>query len=882
MMDWTSFTDWLGREGGEVLRWWLLVTLAGAITWPLLARVMHAVPDRGYSLARAAGLMLTGFVFWLLGSLGLLRNTPGGIAFAWLIVLALSAAAWARRSDRAPLRPWLREHWPLVVAVEVLFALLLVGWAALRAHNPEMYTTEKPMELMFVNSIRASDAFPPRDAWLSGYAISYYYFGYMIVAMLAELSSLESGVAFNLTIALIVALAGTGVLGLVYNLVRARGGARIGALAAGALALVMLIFMGNLGTALVEFPYQGYAHGLVGAGYFDFWDLEERAGTVSTAQMAADGSTITVEVPSDRDGDGVPDWDEAALPTDRWEFLRGMGWRYSRVVHDRLLDGTPHPIQPITEFPNFSFTLADIHPHVLALPFALLAVGLGLALVLGGRAPTAWEYPLYAIWVGGMIFMNSWDLVYLPLLIGAEALRRLIRGQGALHAWDLVGLLRFAVIVIGLTLIFYLPWLISFTSQAGGILPNVVYPTPWQQFVLQFGAFLAVLTVFLIVEARRAGSRFNARAGLLAAGAIALGAVLVVSVLGLVVWRNTGLRQPVFSVWEDAGGLLGDILRRRLIGLPTELWLLALIALAVGRLFARRLPGDQDDPARTPPAYSPATGFVLLLIGAGAALTLAPDLVYLRDNFAVRINTVFKLYYQGWILFSVAAGFGVWSVLAGREDARPRRKSRARGALQTAFAALVVLLIGAGLLYPLFAAPARLREYSGAPTLQGAPTMVSADEYAAVQCLIDLEPARDAVLLEAPCNCGYQPQYGRFATLSGIPTLLGWGNHEGQWRGATLPLLLDTRVENGVRRDRISDAQELYTTQDWARVWQVIDRYGIDYLVVGAAERQMAAQLAGDDAGRARDYQLGLDKFARVLTPVCEVGGTAVYRVADK
>ncbi len=48
----------------------------------------------------------------------------------------------------------------------------------MRAHNPEIYSTEKPMEIMFINSIRASETFPPHDAWLAGYAISYYYFGY--------------------------------------------------------------------------------------------------------------------------------------------------------------------------------------------------------------------------------------------------------------------------------------------------------------------------------------------------------------------------------------------------------------------------------------------------------------------------------------------------------------------------------------------------------------------------------------------------------------------------------------------------------------------------------------------------------------------------------
>ena len=51
--------------------------------------------------------------------------------------------------------------------------------------NPEIVGTEKPMELMFINGIMNSPTFPPRDLWLSGFAISYYYFGYVMASMLA-------------------------------------------------------------------------------------------------------------------------------------------------------------------------------------------------------------------------------------------------------------------------------------------------------------------------------------------------------------------------------------------------------------------------------------------------------------------------------------------------------------------------------------------------------------------------------------------------------------------------------------------------------------------------------------------------------------------------
>jgi YYY domain-containing protein len=912
-MDVGLIFDWLwSSEGGDLLAWWLLVTLAGVTVWPLLFRVMGGLPDRGYTLARAAGLMLVGFVFWFLASLGLLRNTPGGMLVAWGVVLALSLTAFLRWEERPSLRAWFRDHRALVIVTEALFALLFVAWAAYRAHNPELLTAEKPMEIMFLNSIRASETFPPNDAWLAGYAISYYYFGYLIMAMLADLGGVASAVAFNMMIALLFALAGIGALGVVYNMVRAasertlRRPNRALALLSGGLALCLLVLMGNLGAAFVELPYRGYASGLpfVDADYFDFWDLEERAGT----RQAVDAQGNVIESVPDFDRDNVPDWDDGALPFKR--FASGVVWRYSRVAHDRDLAGEPINIQPITEFPNFSFVFSDNHPHVLALPFVVLAVGLALNLVLGGRDLRRVEVPLYAVWVGGLVFMNSWDAAYIVLLVGADVLRRLIRrGTGWLTWEDVWGAGRFALAIFGLTVLFYLPWIISFTSQASGVLPNVIFPTPWQQFFLQFGTFLVILTVFSAVEAVRAGPRFNWGAGLLAVTFAASMTVVVWLVLVFRDWGRDLVRYPVFRVTEaqaTLGDLLPDILERRLVGLPTELWLLALVFLVVGRLFPRTLPADAH---RKPHAitYSPATGFALLLVAAGVVLTFVPDFVYLHDHFAVRINTVFKLYYQGWVMFSLASGFAVWSVLSGLQAHRPPEVLEL--VARAGFGIAALAFVAAGMAFPLLGTygralvetgrvdtRARIEQCDDTPgttcpaleplTLDSAATMLRAspDEYPAIECFQALDLSGEhTVITEAPYQGGYAPAAGRttgrVSALTGLPTLMGWTGHEGQWRGDTYPRVTDRRWENGQLRDRVSDAQDLLVTQDWDRAWQVIDRYDVDYVAVGSAEYAMATDLAGGDTELLQRYEEGLQKFADEFKPVCQSGALTIYRV---
>ena len=107
-----------------------------------------------------------------------------------------------------------------ILTIELLFFVLFVFWTLIRGMNPEVAYTEKPMELAFINSILRSPAFPPQDPWLSGYAISYYYFGYVLIAMLTRVTGVASAIAFNLSSALWFSLTAIAAYGIVFDLVK--------------------------------------------------------------------------------------------------------------------------------------------------------------------------------------------------------------------------------------------------------------------------------------------------------------------------------------------------------------------------------------------------------------------------------------------------------------------------------------------------------------------------------------------------------------------------------------------------------------------------------------------------------------------------------------
>lgn len=877
-----ALLEWFLREGGVVLSWWALVSLAGLAALPLSTRLLGFLPDRGYTLARVVGLLLIGFVFWLLTSFGLLRNDIGSMAFAWLLVLIIGLILVFSGRERPDLRALWREHKGAIITTEILFFVLLLGWAAIRAAQNDTFSTEKPMELAFISAIMRTDVFPPPDPWMAGYAISYYYFGYVISAMLSMLSGVSSTVGFSMTNALLFALTGISAFGVVYNLVASlkRPGWARGALAAGLLGMALITLVGNFQLPLIELPYQT---GNISQGYLDFW------GTQGRLQAPPEGFGA----------DSLEEWE-------RWWWFRA-----SRVLTDYNLDGSLPGAQPIDEFPQFSFLLADSHPHVLALPFAVAAIGLALNILLADRTPNRNERIFYGIYVGGLIFLNTWDgPIILAVLLGAEALRRVIQHRvGRLNAGDWWGLFLLGATLLAVAIIAYLPFFIGFRSQAAGLVPNMIYPTALQRYFLMFGPLILLFLPFLGVEIWRGAreKRLNLVLGTQTALVILLALLGITVLLVVVAAALPEISSLVTGFVASNGGwsvVLPQVLQRRLAFILLPVLILIGLALIVGRLFPRR-----PQNSTTGIAYNPANGFALLLIAAGFMLSLVPEFFYLRDNFGLRINTIFKFYYQAWVLFSIAAAFGVYSLLADRELPRMAFPLRA------AYGIVLALVLITGLMYPVLGVYSRTTveplQFTGngyvigqapaadaglsldgryvqpgeliasdsglvapeegtlrvvgeslvlvpAPTLDGGRWMVYPEYYDVIQCIDDLVDGTDVIVAEAVRD-SYNSQYGRIGTMTGIPILLGWTNHERQWRGPTYDEVAGTREQ---------DINRMYTEVRWEEAFFIIEQYGIDYIMFGQTERaQYGAQ--------------GEEKFQDNLEPVCQSGTATIYRVGE-
>src|SRR5688500_935954 len=103
------------------LSWYVLLTLLGLLTFPLGFYLFPALADRGYTLARAFGLLIWGYVFWLFASFRIAQNDIGGLLLGLVILGGFSV--WAFLQCRAEILDWLRANRRLILTTESLFLL---------------------------------------------------------------------------------------------------------------------------------------------------------------------------------------------------------------------------------------------------------------------------------------------------------------------------------------------------------------------------------------------------------------------------------------------------------------------------------------------------------------------------------------------------------------------------------------------------------------------------------------------------------------------------------------------------------------------------------------------------------------------------------------
>lgn len=823
----------------DIFIWWLVVQMLGLLGLPLTTFLFRSLPDRGYAFSKSLGLLLTGYGAWLLAMLGLSSFGAPLLVFVALLMCgvgivvqqanrnASETATEKPATTQAKLLRWFSGSstpgcsWHTILTYEIVFLLALVFMAWMRSYNPDPWGTERPMDYAFFNAIRNSQIFPPEDPWLSGYSINYYYFGYLLMASVALLSGRDPAVAYNLALALIFALTALGISGIITNLIRLTLGDKHSVVNSdrSPRSLALRSGMALLGVVLVLLAgnQAGVLQVIIGnhrVVALDGWQL-----AAALPQALAGKNPIELPYPAN-----TSEFDEITT-LERENSIDNFNWWWpSRTLWDDYsAQGRPRQYT-ITEFPFFSFWLGDMHPHVMALPAGLLALALALATLTRTQIPAfaqgrqGWaDLILTGLVLGSLYTINSWDLpTYVLLYAGAILLLYLRLHAGQAVPWRHLSK-QFGLMLLAAFLLFG-PFYLTFHSLVGSAAPRIEFPllskitqiigpviyakSGLHAFLIIFGLFVLPLAAFVYLT-RTAQTNPLPRSG---------------APLGIVAGHTEGETSPsfprsalnlIFSPWLTPLLLLIGLL----IGFP----LLALVGL--GLLAVRQA-------LRL--ATAPAEAFVLLVVALGCAICFGTELIYIRDVFegmSVRFNTIFKFYYQVWLLWGTVAAYAFWWLLT-QTSGRRRVVAYGVGAFFLAF-------LAGGLVYPAI----NLRDMVTKGTQVGlhgkTPREFSDAGTASIQWLRQ-HVTPGSVVLEAvhPRGGSYNGEgFGGVSASTGLPTVIGWTGHQDQWRGGDAA----ARAEIEPRKE---DVELIYSTLDPVQARELLEKYAVSYVYIGGVERQ--------------------------------------------
>jgi YYY domain-containing protein len=698
----------------------LLVYLLSIAASPLLFAACSSLPDRGYSLGKIMGYLLTGWLAWV-GAC-----TPW-ISFsrAWILTAAAMlagvglVAGWFQRSE---IRSFVRSQWPVLLGSEAVFIAAFVLMALLRRADPDLWQPvtggEKPFDLSLLSAAVRAVNFPLYNPWYSGGLTNYYYFGSVLAGNLLKVAGVTPVLGYNVVLALLYGMTASAVFGIGYALTGVGVAARLRACFA-ALAVVLVLVLGNFKQAVLLISALARQPAALAARYY--------------------------------------------------------------LDATRAYNHLPSEAQPINEFPFFTFYFGDLHPHLLAMPLFVAAIGFSAAIAAAPWKLTRGVVLLLAmaalVW-GALTPVNMWDVPVAALLFGA-AMWLSARRDAPPPRTLIDSLLLRWVTVLAAGWLCFAPFHQWFMPAFGSVARWTGSRTSFTRFLEVHGLFVSIAALGLF---RAAGFTRRTMLGMAAAIAAAAIAGLGVTVLILLLLGVSG-----WIVWRNASG----------------------------------------EPA----------GFVLVLLVAALLAVLLPEWFVLAGD-AARMNTVFKFTFQAWTMFGISCA-ALAAYLAGQW----RKYSHgSRAACSLAFAIMGMLALAYPVAAPFFRVPDKMNPgdpptWDGSAFLERASLRVCGVNVALREdlgILRWLEANTDGTPIIAEYNADAL-EFGwgnRISAFTGLPAIAGWKQH--------LRLQMGT-LEGGRLALRIQDVRRIYQPGDPAETWRLLEKYRVRYLVWGTLERACAA-----------------------------------------
>ncbi len=453
----------------------------------------------------------------------------------------------------------------------------------------------------------------------------------------------------------------------------------------------------------------------------------------------------------------------------------------------------------IHEFPSYSFIVADLHGHVSDIPFVLtfLAVAFTLLIKIGKKTISpcrvlASHFPL-PILLSIAFMTNQWDYPIYLMVWGLT----LLAGYSFIYKdfqksfWQTIKIGLFTVLG---SIPFILPFFLKFDQIGKGIGLVWKHSLPHQLLILWGAPWFFGITFLIFLFKKKV---------------------------------KTGFKKESFVKFFSSS-----------LGVNVEI-----------KTAANRQPSTTNSQLQTNHQLLIPDIFILVLFLASTILIIIPEIIYLKDIYIPsyhRANTMFKLTYQSFIMFSILIGY----IFVRLKLSLP--KSKTKTLLFTVYFLLFTLLM----FYPIYSIPGyygvlETKNYKGLYGLKFLERLYP-DDYAVVVWLNN-NVAGQPVILEAVGDS--YTDYERISMATGLPTIEGWLVHEWLWRGAY--------DEPG---KRAGEVQTVYETNDPAAAKEILDKYAVRYVIVSGMEKTKYPKL--QEA-----------KFNRLGKVVFQQGTARIYKI---
>ncbi len=411
-----------------------LITCLFSLVGLFFARQIFQNKVLVYVSAKFVGLLLFGYVVWLLASLRILNYQNVWVISILLLLAVLASLLGIKRYrvQSTSSHPQVYEDVMQILKLEVVGLAVYLGYLFLRAHNAEINGTERFMDMALLSASGNAHYFPFIDPWYAGKTVNYYYYGAYLMSLLSNLAHLPYALTYNFALGFIYTQAFLLAGGLIYAIGKSKVFAGLGAL------------------------------------------VLTSAGTLFFANCV------------------LQNW------------LKGVQ-TCSYASSTRLFS----PSYIINEIPSYSFTVGDLHAHLLALPVFLLGLSLLYALWIT-KKPSFGLLLILVVLLASLGLINPWDLITLSCLFVLVVFFKvlpLVRAKDWLLVKDW---LLFLGVTMFFTFALMWPGTRSFHNPVLGLgfapsfvkvnkLVNVQWPTPLTAEVGMWGVFI-LLCAYLWIK----------------------------------------------------------------------------------------------------------------------------------------------------------------------------------------------------------------------------------------------------------------------------------------------------------------------------------------------------------------------------------------------